>query len=61
MTDGEKVDQINLFFNRWIEAVEDVVVFKLQGESLVLRMRILERATKEIRTAQKKCIAEAVL
>ena len=60
MTDGEKVDQINLLCDRWIEAVEDLIVFGLQGEPLNLRMRLLEGSRKEIRSAQKKCIAEAV-
>lgn len=60
MTAGEKVDQINLLCDKWVKVVQDVIVFGLQGEPLDLRMRLLERSTLEIRSAQKKCIAEAV-
>ena len=60
MTSGERVDQINTVCEKWIDGVENLIVFGLQGEDLSLRMRLLGRAKSVIRNAQKKCIAEAV-
>jgi hypothetical protein len=60
MTAGEKVDQINILCDTWIKNVEDLVLFRLQGESLSLRGRLLSRAITEIQNARKKCVAEAV-
>lgn len=60
MTVGENVDQINIVCDKWVEVVEDLVLFGLQGEPIPLRMRLLEQAKTEIRKAQRTCVAKAV-